>query len=150
MFVIRERLYAHPVYWTEKIHVKGFYDITLPVWHRWDVRKLSSDFCLPFQESHVIRPLLSEKKGCLNYTSLAIKAHLVHKYPLISSGNPCTLRKWRHEYLMWRINLYFIHPVVESLYTTPHSCCFTFWQQFGQNLNYNISTSIGRVPVSIL
>jgi hypothetical protein len=113
------------VFWTEKMHVEGLYCITLPVWHRgWDVCKLSSDFWLPFQEYHGIRPLLSEKK-CFNYTSWTIKAHLVHKYPVISSGNPCTLRKWHHETFLWWINLCFIHPVAESLHTTPHSCCLT-------------------------
>jgi hypothetical protein len=134
------------------MHVQGFCDITLPVRHGWGGRKLPYRFLayVPgISRSMASSVSKKKKKRCLNYTRWAIKTHLFYKYHSISSGNPCTLRKWRHETLMWLINLYFIHPVGKS----PHESWFLLWYlqtTIWPKLSNGLSTLIGRVPSSIM
>ena len=130
------------VYWWKYIRLikctsKGFF---ATLHYRSDIGEMDVgylvDFCLQFQESHVFRPLVRGGKKSLCYTSPAIKTLLAHKYPVISSSYPCTLRKWRHESLMWQINQYF------------NTSCGWITSQVSSFLLLYISTTICSKPKS--
>jgi hypothetical protein len=122
------------------MHVEGFCDIPLPIRHVRFRPKVTYRFLAYTPGTSRNTSSFVSKKRCLNYTSWVIKTHLVHKYHAISSGNPCTLRKWCNETLVWQINLYFIHPVGEL----PHESSFltylwtTIWPKLKpQSLDFN-------------